>query len=240
MVVMCVYTDEQVREICLDGTLLTGMPRGSVLVVHTTGSPHTVEAIAARVEFLGIDVLDAAVCGGPHDIADGRLTLFVGGADDAVARVSPVLRTYGDPVLHVGPVGTGQRVKLVNNALFAAQIGLLAEAADLGRQLGINEATLLKALPYGSAACHVMGNIAARGSVSAFTSAVSHFLDKDVAVVKSTVADVGGDLGVLQVVIDAQQTADSSRVLCLVNPASNCVSEFCYCNSSITSIWLHS
>ncbi|WP_394855546.1 NAD-binding protein [Rhodococcus globerulus] len=185
-------------------------------------------------------MLDAAVCGGPHDIADGRLTLFVGGADDAVARVSPVLRSYGDPVLHVGSVGAGQRVKLANNALFAAQIGLLAEAADLGRQLGINGATLLKALPYGSAACHVMGNIAARGSVSAFTSAVGHFLDKDVAVVKSTVADVGGDLGVLQVVIDAQQAADSSRVLCLVNPASNCVSEFCYCNFTITSIWWHS
>ena len=102
------------------------MPPGSALVVHTTASPKTIDALAAGAD--GVDVIDAAVSGGPHDVAAGRLTLFVGGADDAVARVQPVLGCYGDPVLHVGPTGRGQRVKLVNNALFAGQIGLLAEA----------------------------------------------------------------------------------------------------------------
>jgi 3-hydroxyisobutyrate dehydrogenase-like beta-hydroxyacid dehydrogenase len=57
--------------------------------------------------------------------------LLVGGAEDAVARVRPVLSCYGDPVLHVGPIGAGQKVKLVNNALFAAQIGLLVESIRL-------------------------------------------------------------------------------------------------------------
>jgi 3-hydroxyisobutyrate dehydrogenase-like beta-hydroxyacid dehydrogenase len=77
-------------------------------------------------------VVDAAVSGGPHDIAAGKLTLFVGGADDTVARLRPVLDCYGDPVLHVGPSGTGQKVKLVNNVLFAGHIGLLAESIRLG------------------------------------------------------------------------------------------------------------
>jgi len=58
-------------------------------VVHTTASPCTVEAVAVRAA--GIDVVDAAVSGGPHDAAAGRLTLFVGGADEAVERVRPVL-----------------------------------------------------------------------------------------------------------------------------------------------------
>lgn len=207
IVIVCVYTDEQVREVCLDSPLLVGMPRGSALIIHTTGSPHTAETIAARSASRTIDVLDAPVCGGPHDIAAGSLTLFMGGADDAAARVRPVLQSYGDPVLHLGPTGAGQRVKLVSNALFGAQIGLLAQAVDLASQLGIDEATLLKALPHGSAACHVMGNIAARGSVTAFTSAVSDFLDKDVAVVRDVVAELGGDLGILQIAIDARYAA---------------------------------
>ena len=100
----------------------------AVLVVHTTGSPRTAQSIAA----LGVDVVDAPVSGGPHDVAAGRVTLFVGGEDDAVKRVHPLLSTYGDPVLHVGRTGTGQLVKLINNALFAAQIGLVAEGVRLG------------------------------------------------------------------------------------------------------------
>ena len=81
----------------------------------------------------GVDVVDAPVSGGPHNAAAGALTLFVGGAEEAVARVRPVLGCYGDPVLHVGPLGAGQKVKLVNNALFAAQLGLLSGVGGTGR-----------------------------------------------------------------------------------------------------------
>ena len=125
------FTDEQVAQVCLAGVLVAAMPPGAALVVHTTGSPRTAQAIAAHSP--GIDVLDAPVSGGPHDIAAGSVTLFVGGPDDAVARVRPVLAAYGDPILHVGPLGAGQAVKLINNALFAAQIGLLARGRRAGR-----------------------------------------------------------------------------------------------------------
>lgn len=203
LVVLCVFTDEQIRKVCLDDGVLARMPRGSVLVVHTTISPRTIETLADAARRGDVAVVDAAVSGGPHDIAAGGLTLFVGGLDDAVATVTPVLKSYGDPVLHVGASGNGQKVKLVNNALFAAEIGLLAEAAELGRQLGVDEASLFAALPHGSSSCKVMGNIAMRGSVSGFRSAVGEFLSKDVAVVRSTVAELGGDLGVLDTAIDA-------------------------------------
>ncbi len=72
-----------------------------------------------------LDVIDAPVSGGPQEIAAGRVTLFVGGSDDAVTRVTPLLSAYGDPIFHVGPTGSGQKVKLINNAMFAAQIGLV-------------------------------------------------------------------------------------------------------------------
>lgn len=204
LVVLCVFTDQQVRQVCLDDGVVARMPQGSTLVVHTTISPRSIETLAAAAEPHGVAVVDAAVSGGPHDIAAGALTLFVGGPDDAVAAVTPVLKSYGDPVLHVGTSGNGQKVKLVNNALFAAEIGLLAEAAELGRQLGVDEASLFSALPHGSSSCKVMGNIAMRGSVSGFRSAVSEFLAKDVEVVRATVTELGGDLGVLDRAIDAR------------------------------------
>ncbi len=200
VVVVCVFTDEQVQQICLHSELLSAMPSGAVLVVHTTGSPHTVEMIAAASS--DIDVVDAPVSGGPHDIAAGHVTLFVGGSDDAVTRARPALDSYGDPVLHVGALGAGQRVKLINNALFAAQIGLLREAVRLGDRLGVEESKLLSAVSHGSAASRVGGFIAARGSVAGFVDGVGEFIGKDVAVVRAIAAELGSDLGMIDDVID--------------------------------------
>jgi 3-hydroxyisobutyrate dehydrogenase-like beta-hydroxyacid dehydrogenase len=199
-VVICLFTDEQVREVA-DSALLAAVPAGAVLIVHTTGSPRTVEQLRDLAPHL--DVLDAPVSGGPHDIAAGRVTLFVGGIDDAVARARPVLAAYGDPILHVGALGAGQKVKLINNTLFAAQIGLLAEAAQLAGSLGVDESALLAALPHGSGASRALDNVARAGSTAAFVAAVGEFIGKDVAVIRQTVAELGTGLGALDLVVDA-------------------------------------
>jgi 3-hydroxyisobutyrate dehydrogenase-like beta-hydroxyacid dehydrogenase len=65
-VVLCVFTDEQVREICLADGLVGAMPAGSTLVLHTTGSPRTAEAVAVHAAPRGVQVVDAPVSGGPH------------------------------------------------------------------------------------------------------------------------------------------------------------------------------
>jgi 2-hydroxy-3-oxopropionate reductase len=203
VVIVCVFTDEQVREVCVAGGVIAAMSEGAALVLHTTGSPRTVESIAEQAASRGVAVVDAPVSGGPHNVADGALTLFVGGADDAVARVRPVLNCYGDPVLHVGSLGAGQKVKLVNNALFAAHIGLLSDAVELGARLGVTEASLLAALPHGSAASRVLDIVAARGSVASFIDTAGEFVGKDIAVVRGVAAELGSDLGVIDDVIDA-------------------------------------
>jgi 3-hydroxyisobutyrate dehydrogenase-like beta-hydroxyacid dehydrogenase len=209
VVVVCVFTDEQLRQVCLDSALPATMPSGSALVVHTTASPKTIDAIAARAG--AVDVVDAAVSGGPHDVAVGKLTLFVGGSDEAVKRLRPLLGCYGDPLLHVGPSGAGQKVKLVNNALFAAQIGLLAESVRLGERLGVPESTLLTALTRGSAASRVLSLVAARDSVASFIEMTGGFVGKDVAVVRGIAEELGSDLGVLDDVIDAIDVAGHGR-----------------------------
>jgi 2-hydroxy-3-oxopropionate reductase len=202
-VVICVFTDEQVREICLTDDLIAAMPSGSALVLHTTGSPHTAETIAEHAAPHDVDVVDAPVSGGPHNAAVGELTLFVGGADHTVARVRPVLSCYGDPILHVGPLGAGQKVKLVNNALFAAHLGLLANSVELAARLGVEEPALLTALPHGSAGSRVLDIVAAGGSVASFIETAGEFVGKDVAVIRRIAAELGGDLGTLDDVINA-------------------------------------
>jgi 3-hydroxyisobutyrate dehydrogenase-like beta-hydroxyacid dehydrogenase len=94
-------------------------------------------------------------------------------------------------------------VKLVNNALFAAHIGVLSGAVELGERLGVAEAVLLAALPHGSAASRVLDIVAAGGSVASFVETAGEFVGKDVAVAKSIAAELGSDLGVLDDVIDA-------------------------------------
>ncbi|BBY59950.1 6-phosphogluconate dehydrogenase [Mycolicibacterium sarraceniae] len=202
-VVVCVFTDEQVRQICLADGLLDSMQSGSVLVLHTTGSPRTADAIAEQARAHEVAVIDAPVSGGPQDIAAGTVTLFVGGDDEAVQRVHWLLSSYGDPVLHVGPLGFGQRVKLINNAMFAAQIGIVAEAVYLAERLGVDETTLLAALPHGSGTSRALSSIARVGSAAGFIGAVGEFIGKDVAVVRATVADLGSDLGLLDEVVNA-------------------------------------
>jgi 3-hydroxyisobutyrate dehydrogenase-like beta-hydroxyacid dehydrogenase len=169
----------------------------AVLVIHTTGSPRTAENIAARAAPFGISVIDAPVSGGPHDIAAGHLTLFAGGTPAALEQVRPALASYADPILHVGPLGAGQRVKLINNALFAAQLGLLTSAVDLAARLGVDEPALLGALPHGSAASRALTAVASRGSVTAFAASVGDFLAKDMEVARDTAAALGASLGPL-------------------------------------------
>ncbi|TQS46986.1 NAD(P)-dependent oxidoreductase [Cryptosporangium phraense] len=189
-VLICVHTDEQVKEVAPG--LIDAMRPGALLILHTTGSPATADALGDRIE-----VIDAPVSGGPHDILAGHITLLVGGASEAVERARPIFRSYGDPILHVGGRGNGQRVKLINNALFAANIGLLAAAVDLGAQLGVTEEALLTALPQGSANSYALGGVARAGSVGTFARAAGEFVGKDVAVVRQVVAELGGDLGAL-------------------------------------------
>jgi 3-hydroxyisobutyrate dehydrogenase-like beta-hydroxyacid dehydrogenase len=198
---VCVFSDEQVRAVCLAGGLVSALPEGAALVIHTTGSPGTAQAIAAAGSARAIAVIDSPVSGGPHDIAAGHITLLVGGSEADVQRVRPVLSAYGDPILHVGPLGAGQAVKLVNNAVFAANIGLVAQAVRLGQQLGVSEEGLLAALPHGSGASRGLSVVAGRGDVATSARMLAEFLGKDVKVVRAVAAELGATLGVLDTAI---------------------------------------
>ena len=216
-VFVVVLTDEQVRSVCLgpDGAI-EAMKPGATLVQHTTCDPATVElldAAAVRVatERDGIAVLDAALSGGPHDVAAGTLTLWVGGDEAVLERMRPVLGAYASPVMSVGPPGNGQRVKLVNNALFVAQVGLAVDAVRLAGSLGIDEGAILAAVRHGSGGSRAFDVVARGGSVEAVAERLAGLMRKDVDVVREVARSSGADLGIIGTVLSSD--AVEQRVL---------------------------
>ena len=203
-VIVVVLTDEQVRSVCLgpDGALAAMKP-GAVLVQHTTSAPATAQLLVEAATERGIGVLDAALSGGPHDIAAGRLTLWVGGDEALLEQTRPLLEAYASPVMPVGPAGSGQRVKLVNNALFVAQVGLAIDAVRLAGSLGIEEKAILSALQHGSGSSRALDVVARGGSVEAVADRLADLMLKDVTVVREVARGAGVDLGILGTVLSS-------------------------------------
>ena len=149
----------------------------------------------------GVDVLDAAVSGTPRDIAAGQLTVWAGGPEAALAH-GRRLGSYASPILSVGPVGHGQRVKLVNNALFVAQVGLAVEAVRIAAGVGLSEEEVLAALQHGSGASRALCRVAWIGAANVGPR-LSEFMIKDVDAVRAAAERAHVDLGLLGDVLDS-------------------------------------
>ena len=134
---VCVVADDDVDAVLRgpDG-VLAGLAPGGIVLVHSTTRPETCTRLQS--DFPHIQVLDAPVSGGGHRAALRELLVMVGGDASAFDRCRPVLETFANPLVHLGPLGSGQRAKLLNNALFAAQLGLVADAFAIARQHGLD------------------------------------------------------------------------------------------------------
>lgn len=201
LVIVFVYTDEQVREVALGSGLIEAMKPDSILAVHTTSNPQTMALLADHAAPREIGVVDAPVSGTAQSIVDGRITLFVGGATDNVARCSHAFSSYADPVLHIGPLGSGQSVKLVNNVALGAHLQVAVEAARLGEEFGLDTRTVATAVTNGSGRSVPFDLLASYGSTEAMLTAVGRFVRKDVIVAQSFCDALGTDLGCLDSVL---------------------------------------
>jgi 3-hydroxyisobutyrate dehydrogenase-like beta-hydroxyacid dehydrogenase len=198
VVIVCVFSDQQVREVCDgDGGLLAAPRPGGVVVIHTTCSPDTAPRLAEAGRTRGVRVLDAAFSGGPADAAAGRVTVLAGGDAEVLAAARPPLATYADPILHVGGLGDAQRVKLVNNALFGANVTLVAEAERVARDLGLDPAVALDAISRCSGDSYALGTVRAAGSSARLQELAGRYIAKDVATAEALAAAAGTRLGLL-------------------------------------------
>ena len=129
-----------------DAGLLARLPPGGVVVVHSTLLPATVTHLAAEAHSRGIVVLDAPVSGGPDRAAAGDLTVMVGGPDDAVASVRPLLDLLASRVHHVGGSGAGAAVKLANQTMLFSALAGVHEGLELAAAYGVGEEDVLDAV----------------------------------------------------------------------------------------------
>ena len=203
VLVTCLYSDQQLTEVLggPDGLLAAARP-DAVVVSHTTGAVATIKALAAERPD-GPILLDGPVSGSAEDIAEGRLTVLLGGPADAVEAARPVLTAYANTVIATGALGSALGVKLVNNALFAANAQLVAVAAEVGRELGIEEGQLLDALSAASGNSYAAESIRRTGGFAKFEKLAGPFLRKDVAACVAATAELGVDLGGLGAAIEA-------------------------------------
>ncbi|MCX4766587.1 NAD(P)-dependent oxidoreductase [Streptomyces sp. NBC_01275] len=179
LVCLCVVADADVEQV--GEAVLTGLRPGGIVAVHSTVHPDTCRRLARRAAAQGVAVLDAPVSGGGRAAEQGSLVVMAGGDAEVLDACRPVFSAYGDPVVHLGPVGSGQIAKLLNNLLFTAQLGLAADAFALGDRLGLDPAGLGRILPRGSAASFALERLAdAGGSLDRIGAHAGGLLAKDV------------------------------------------------------------
>ena len=135
--------DRELKEAVLgDEGILRGFARGKVLIEMTTATALTMQDVERAVAGAGGEVLDAPVSGGTPAAANGTLTFMVGGDARLLDRCRPLLEAMGQTIVHVGPVGQGKVVKMVNQMMAAAHLVTLGEAFALGVRCGADPRTL--------------------------------------------------------------------------------------------------
>ncbi|MBM3504211.1 MAG: NAD(P)-dependent oxidoreductase [Alphaproteobacteria bacterium] len=158
-VFLCVGNDDDVRAVTLgpDG-VLNGMTAGSVLVDHTTTSAAQARELAQACAAKGVAFLDAPVSGGQAGAENGVLTVMAGGDPAIFERVQPSLAAYARQAVLIGPVGTGQLAKMVNQICIAGLVQGLAEAVNFGVRTGLDMERVIAAISKGAAQSWQMEN----------------------------------------------------------------------------------
>jgi 3-hydroxyisobutyrate dehydrogenase-like beta-hydroxyacid dehydrogenase len=142
IIFLCVTGSPQVEAVINgpDG-IAAGAKPGTIIVDCSTSDPvHTVR-IAGELAAKGIHLCDAPLGGTPAQAVLGQLSTMIGASDEVFARIKPVCETWAQKVVHLGPVGDGHKMKLLNNFLSLGYAALYAEALTLGEKIGISPKT---------------------------------------------------------------------------------------------------
>jgi 3-hydroxyisobutyrate dehydrogenase len=139
----------------------SGLAAGGVVVDCSTVSPSATADMAARLHERGIGLVDAPVSGGSEGAERGTLTIFCGGADADFETARPVLEAFSSRITHLGPSGSGQVAKAVNQVMIAGTYASVGEGIALAEAAGLRLPELVEALSAGAAASWVLQNRAA-------------------------------------------------------------------------------
>ncbi len=139
IILLCLPKSTHVRAVLFDdgGVLSTARP-GTLIVDQTTGDPEATRVMAAELSKHGIELVDAAVSGGPNGAKAGRIAMMVGASEAQYERLLPILQDISPNIFHAGDVGAGQVIKLANNLLHHSQRLLSLEVLSLAVRNGLD------------------------------------------------------------------------------------------------------
>ena len=150
IIILCVTGTPEIEAILLaDNGLIHHIRPGTIIIDCSTAIPSSSEQIAARIEAVGAQFMDAAMTRTPKEAAEGRLNLTVGAPKALFERVLPLLKCYAENIVHAGPAGSGHKLKLIHNYVSLGFAAILAEAAACAAHASIDTAILLEVLGKG-------------------------------------------------------------------------------------------
>jgi 3-hydroxyisobutyrate dehydrogenase len=159
IVFCCVGNDDDVRQVVLgEQGILAGMPKGSILVDHTTASANIARELAELASKQGQHFLDAPVSGGQAGAENGVLTVMVGGEADIFAKAQAVMNAYARFSQLMGAAGSGQLAKMVNQICIAGLVQGLAEGFNFAEKVGLDPQALVETISKGAAGSWQMEN----------------------------------------------------------------------------------
>ena len=159
IVCACVGNDDDLRSVVYGETgILAGMARGAIFVDHTTASANVAREVATEAKKRGVGFLDAPVSGGQAGAENGVLTIMVGGEADTFATAQPVISAYARAVTLLGPAGSGQLTKMVNQICIAGLVQGLAEGLSFAEMAGLDPQKVVDVISKGAAQSWQMDN----------------------------------------------------------------------------------
>ncbi|MBL8660876.1 MAG: NAD(P)-dependent oxidoreductase [Rhodospirillales bacterium] len=202
IVLSCVGNDADLREVMLGETgILAGAEPGAIIVDHTTASANVARELAAAASAKGVGFLDAPVSGGQAGAEKGALTVMVGGAPEHFAKVEAALSTYARAVTLMGPAGSGQLTKMVNQVCIAGLLQGLSEALAFAQRSGLDGRRVVEVISKGAAQSWQMDNRASSMLDDHFDFGFAvNWMRKDLAIVLEEARSNGAALPVTAVV----------------------------------------
>jgi 3-hydroxyisobutyrate dehydrogenase len=191
------------------GGALAAMPPQSIAVECSTLSPDWIRELHAAVTQRGLRMAEAPVTGSRTQAEAGQLNFLVGADEDTLATLLPVLQCMSKEILHLGPVGSGAQLKLINNFLCAVQVASFAEALTWMEQTGLRLDTALEFLKRGAPGSGILSAMSDRMTSRTYeVNFLLRLMAKDQRYARAAAAQLGVDVSMASPVLELFEQAE--------------------------------
>jgi len=195
-VMVCTGRAEDLRQVALgEAGAFEAMAKGAVFVDHTTASAQLARELAEQAHQRGLGWLDAPISGGQVGAETGQLTVMVGGDEVTYRRARPLIDAYAKKSLLIGPAGSGQKCKMVNQICIAGLVQALAEGLNFAKRSGLDSERVVEAISHGAAQSWQMDNRASTMLAGEFDFGFAvDWMRKDLGIALAEAERCGADL----------------------------------------------